>query len=201
MNWYEQDIRRLEKESSDLKYKPEMVFYGSSSITMWGNLYKDFAKYKPANMGFGGSTLEACVYYFKRVMKPFDPEYMVVYAGDNDLGDGKQPKTVLNFFEQLCSLIKESFSNTTVFYVSVKPSIARWNFDGRIRETNQLIRQSIETNHPQMRFIDLYNRMLNENGRPDRELYVEDGLHLSNKGYMLWKEILLTHFSLNIHDM
>jgi len=200
MNWYEEDIQKLEKISYKLNYKPKMVFYGSSSITMWDSLYDDFARYIPVNLGFGGSTLEACVYYFKRLMKPFCPDYLVIYAGDNDLGDGKQPKQVLHFFEQLCSLIKENFSNTTVFYISIKPSLARWNFNEQIKGTNQLIRQSIDANHPHVQFIDLYNNMLNEDGKPNPELYVEDGLHLNSKGYALWKDILLKHFSLAIPD-
>lgn len=199
MDWYEQDVKRLEEEALNLKYKPEMVFYGSSSITMWSTLYEDFAAYKPVNLGFGGSTLEACVYYFNRIMKPYDPNSIVIYAGDNDLGDGKQPKQVLDFFEQLCKLIADKYNKATVFYISVKPSLTRWNINKQIRETNELIKQSIETKHAQMQFINIYNSMLNEKGKPNAELYVEDGLHLSSKGYTVWKEILLTHFSSNIH--
>lgn len=200
MDWYEQDVKRLEKEALDIKYKPEMVFYGSSTITMWSGLYEDFESYKPVNLGFGGSTLEACVYYFDRIMKPYDPNYIVIYAGDNDLGDGKQPKQVLVFFEQLCKLIADKFNTATVFYISVKPSLLRWNINKQIKETNELIKQSIETKHQQMQFINIYNSMLNDKGKPNAELYVEDGLHLSAKGYAVWKEILLTHFSLNIHS-
>jgi len=200
MNWYEQDIQKLEKKSHALEYKAKMIFYGSSSITGWDSLYDDFAKYKPVNLGFGGSTLEACVYYFERIMKPFCPDYLVIYAGDNDLGDGKQPKQVLSFFEQLCSRIKSTFGDVTIFYISIKPSLSRWNINEQIKKTNQLIRQSIETNHPHAHFIDLYNNMLNEDGKPNPELYVADGLHLSNKGYMLWKDILLKQFSLVIQD-
>jgi len=200
MNWYEQDIQKLEKKSRKLEYKPEMVFYGSSSITMWDNLYDDFAEYKPVNLGFGGSTLEACVYYFERVMKPFYPDYLVIYAGDNDLGDGKQPKQVLYFFEQLCSKVESAFGNAMMFYISIKPSLSRWSINEQIKKTNQLIRQSIENNHPQAQFIDLYDNMLNEYGKPNPELYVADGLHLNSTGYALWKDILLKQFSSVIQD-
>ncbi|HEX5153165.1 MAG TPA: GDSL-type esterase/lipase family protein [Parafilimonas sp.] len=200
MNWYEQDIQKLEKKSRKLEYEPEMIFYGSSSITMWENLYDDFAEYKPVNLGFGGSTLEACVYYFERVMKPFYPDYLVIYAGDNDLGDGKQPKQVLCFFEQLCSKVKNSFGDAMMFYISIKPSLSRWNINEQIKKTNQLIRQSIETDYPQAQFIDLYGNMLNEYGKPNPELFVADGLHLSSAGYALWKDILLKQFSLVIQD-
>ncbi len=200
MNWYEEDVQRLENEALNITYKPEMLFYGSSTITLWQNLYEDFEKYKPVNLGFGGSTLEACVYYFKRIIKPYNPEYIVVYAGDNDLGDGNSAENVFNFFEQLVTLITESFATATLFYISIKPSPSRWNINEKIKQANELIEQSINNNHPQIKFIDMYHKMLNENGEPDAALFVEDGLHLSSKGYALWKENLLTYFSLNIHD-
>ncbi len=200
MTWYEEDIKKLEQKFTKLNYIPEMAFYGSSTITLWDNLCSDFAKYKPVNLGFGGSTLEACVYYFRRVMKPYNPKYLVIYAGDNDLGDGKQPKLVLDFFETLCRLVSERFDNITSFYISIKPSPARWNINRQIKDTNEMIRQFIEKKQPHMQFINMYPFMLNENGKPDAGLFVEDGLHLNSKGYDLWKEKLLTHFSLNIHD-
>ena len=35
--------------------------------------------------------------------------------------------------------------------------------------------------------------MIDGDGRPRPELYVEDGLHLSPTGYRLWTEILSSH--------
>ena len=64
MYWYEEDIERLEKYGKETGHNAETIFYGSSSIRLWTSLYDDFKNLKPANLGFGGSTLAACVWFF-----------------------------------------------------------------------------------------------------------------------------------------
>jgi lysophospholipase L1-like esterase len=198
MYWYEEEVQRVEKEMAKLDYSPGMVFYGSSSIRMWDSLYEDFRLYKPVNLGFGGSTLEACVHFFQRILKPYHPQQLVVYAGDNDLGDGKNPDEVFTYFKKLCKLTIAVFKNTPVFYISIKPSIARWEINDQIKETNTLIENAIRNRYHQVKFIDIYSSMINEDGTPRQELYLEDGLHLSPQGYALWKQVLLAHFAMNI---
>jgi len=200
MYWYEEEVQRVEKEFLSLNYSPGMVFYGSSTIRMWENLYEDFSIYKPVNLGFGGSTLEACVHFFPRILKPYHPQQLVIYAGDNDLGDGKKPEEVFTFFKRLCKLISAAGKNTLVFYISIKPSIARWEIDHQIKETNTLIENAIHNRYQQIKFIDIYSSMIDEQGTPIRELYMDDGLHLSPQGYAVWKQVLLAHFSKNIDN-
>ncbi len=114
---------------------------------------------------------------------------LIVYAGDNDLGDGKSPDDVLYFFRQLQTLIQQHFANVNCYYISIKPSISRWNINNNIKQTNALINDEINKNN-QFVFVDIYNAMLNEDGYPDKDYFEEDGLHLSKKGYEVWKQIL-----------
>ena len=72
MIWYEHEVQRLEQERASLEYEPKMIFYGSSSIRLWETLYEDFKEYQPANLGFGGSTLAACVWFFDRLSPHFE---------------------------------------------------------------------------------------------------------------------------------
>ena len=73
MEWYEAEVRALEKAHT-LPPQPQktVVFYGSSSIRLWTSLAEDFADLgrdmHVFNGGFGGSTLEACVHFFERLM-------------------------------------------------------------------------------------------------------------------------------------
>ena len=196
MTWYEEDVQRVEQEITKLNYQPRMLFYGSSSIRLWETLYTDFAMQRPVNLGFGGSTLEACVYYFQRIMEPYNPRHIVLYAGDNDLGDGKKPDEVHSYFIQFCESMHECFSRATLSYISIKPSLARWQLDPSIRYTNKLIQETINK-HNMMRFIDIYGSMIGRDGLPLKKLYAEDGLHLSSEGYRLWKEVVLTNISFN----
>jgi lysophospholipase L1-like esterase len=201
MQWYEEEVQRVEKEHLKLAYTPQMVFYGSSSVRMWDSLYEDFADFKPVNLGFGGSTLEACVHFFHRIMQPYKYiRQLVLYAGDNDLGDGKLPGDVLHYFKNLCSAIEGFFPQVQVFYVSIKPSIARWNINHKIVETNFLIENTICHHYPTIHYINVYNSMLNHEGRPNPAFFKEDGLHLTPQGYTVWKNIMLSYFSANLDN-
>ncbi|GLU52348.1 GDSL-type esterase/lipase family protein [Dyadobacter frigoris] len=188
MHWYEEEVLRVEKELSSLSYQPETIFYGSSSITLWETLYADFADLKPANLGFGGSTLAACVWFFDRIIGPLtSAKTIVIYAGDNDLGDGRHPEEALLSYRQLIGQIRNKFGSVPCYFISIKPSVQRWGILGQIIETNRLVKAETETDNFQ-HYIDIFPLMLNEKGLPDSSLFEEDGLHLSPKGYSAWQE-------------
>lgn len=195
MIWYEEDVQKAEHEIEKLQYLPQTIFFGSSSIRLWETLYTDLAIYLPINLGFGGSTLESCVYFFNRIMKPYTPQTLIIYAGDNDLGDGKSSEAVQQYFLQLCDLIYKRFHPINVAYISIKPSIARWKINDAIIRANALIKQSIQDINKGITYIDIYSKMLGENGLPVTEYYTEDGLHLSKNGYAVWETSVLTYLS------
>jgi lysophospholipase L1-like esterase len=190
MDWYEDEVKHLEINREKLGYAPETIFYGSSSIRMWTNLYQDFAGLKPVNLGFGGSTLAACDWFFDRIMAPYNPKRLIVYAGDNDLGDGRHPEEVFIFFQELVVKTNARFGNMPCYFVSLKPSIARWQLIDRYRLTNTLIETEIKKYDNNWHFIDVFSKMLDASGGVKPEYYQSDGLHLSEKGYQLWKEVI-----------
>jgi lysophospholipase L1-like esterase len=190
MLWYENEVQRLEKEKGLLEYTPETIFYGSSSIRLWESLYDDFRDYRPLNLGFGGSTLAACVWFFDRLLAGYRPKSLIVYAGDNDLGDGRHPEEVFIFFQQLVARARRQFGDIPLAFVSIKPSITRWNILDSIRFANKLIEEEILRQDKNLHFINVYNRMTDNAGYPKREFLDPDGLHINEKGYALWKEII-----------
>lgn len=191
MIWYEDEVKRVEQEYKNLSYKPEAIFFGSSSITLWNTLYNDFEGFKPVNLGFGGSTLAACVWFFDRIMAPVtSAKCIIIYAGDNDLGDGRLPQEVCIFYRQLMELIRKKFGNIPCYYISIKPSIQRWSIIDQIIETNELIQAEI-IKDPDQHYIDIFSGMMNDQNSPSSSFFEPDGLHLSTKGYALWKKLLL----------
>ncbi|RYY37900.1 MAG: GDSL family lipase [Sphingobacteriaceae bacterium] len=190
MFWYEDDIKRLEKIRAELTIPPATLFYGSSSIRLWTTLVNDFPNLKPVNLGFGGSTLAACIWFFERVMMGYQPERLVFYGGDNDLGDGRHPEEVFIFFQQFAARVKQRFGDLPCYFISLKPSISRWKQIDQFRFTNKIISAEIKNNHPNWHWIEVFTPMLNAEGRPDWRYFVDDGLHLNEQGYKLWKNIV-----------
>jgi len=71
-------------EAKDAEHPPEkggIVFIGSSSIRMWKTLETDFPKYRVLNRGFGGSEIEDSVHFADRIVFPYAPRMVVLYAG------------------------------------------------------------------------------------------------------------------------
>jgi len=190
MYWYEDEIKRLEKERTELTYNPATLFYGSSSIRLWNSLVNDLTNFSPVNLGFGGSTLAACTWFFDRVMVGFEPGRLVFYAGDNDLADGRHPEEVFIFFQEFVERVTKRFGLLPCYFISLKPSINRWSLAGEFTYANELISAEIKNNQPHWQWIDVFAPMLNASGKPDTKYYANDGLHLSEKGYVLWKNIV-----------
>ena len=197
MYWYEDEVKRLEGSRAKIGYEPETIFYGSSSIRLWNTLYSDFGSIKPVNLGFGGSTLAACVWFFERIMQPYQPRRLVIYAGDNDLGDGRNPEEVFIFFQELVVKVAKRFGDVPCYYISLKPSVSRWNMVDKFKYANSLIRDEIVKNNKNWQFIDVFDKMLDAKNQPKREFFANDGLHLSEKGYQVWRDVVNSSLAVN----
>jgi lysophospholipase L1-like esterase len=193
LDWYEDEVRALEKRRETNPPPPDVVaFYGSSSIRLWGTLAEDFPEVPVINLGFGGSTLAACVNYFERLVVPCHPRVLLCYAGENDIGDGRAPDVIVGSFRELHGKVSTQLGTIPFAFLAIKPSPNRWNYIGRIRDVNNRIRHEISW-RPQSLFIDVCTPMLDDHGNPRRELWSEDGIHMSREGYYVWWQVISAH--------
>jgi len=190
MEWYEQEVSSMEQRLHENQPPAGLVaFYGSSSMRMWDTLAEDFHGVGVINLAFGGSTLEACAWFFERLVVPCWPRAIICYAGDNDLGDGRTPDEVVESFRKLLVKVDAHFPTIPFIMMLIKPSPSRWHLLDHIRRTNGAIKKEIE-GRANRHFIDTFSAMLGSDGRPDESLFLEDGLHVSPKGYLVWKRLL-----------
>lgn len=182
--------------AADLKSAPApggVVFVGSSSIRLWRDLENQWRATRGViNRGFGGARLSDCTRYLDRLVFPHAPRLIVVYAGDNDLAEGRQPKDVFNEFVRFVEAVRKQLPATRIVYISIKPSPARAALIGQAHHTNQLIRQ-FTAHGGNLLFVDVFTPMLDDDGRPRGELFQADALHLNSAGYQLWASIIGPH--------
>lgn len=187
---FEAEIRAF--EAADQATPPPLrgvVFIGSSSIRNWTDVAADFPGVPLLNRGFGGSTLADVVHYAGRILLPYQPRLVVLYAGDNDLAEGRSPAVVLRDYQAFVALVRRSLPETRIVFIAIKPSGARWALIEQIRAANALVRRQAGTD-PRLLYVDVFTPMLGPNGRPREELFVADRLHLSRRGYALWRDLL-----------
>jgi len=198
--FWESSIRRYEE--ADRAHPPEpgsIVFTGSSSIRFWHTLADDMKPLDVINRGFGGSEIAHVNQYAARIVIPYRPRAVVLYAGENDLSWpwSKSPETVLGDFKRFVEIIHSQLPDAWIFYVSIKPTPLRWNNWKTLQAANRMIERYSHT-QARVQFIDVSAAMLNARGQPRRELFRWDRLHMNAKGYALWtatiKPVLLSRF-------
>ena len=168
-----------------------ILFVGSSSFTKWTDMQKYFPGYSIINRGFGGSTIPDAIGYADEIIFPYQPRQVVIYEGDNDLAssDAITADSVLIRFKKLFALIRERLPDASIAFVSIKPSPSREKLMPEMQEANTLIRNFLKQKK-NTAFIDVYHRMLNKDGTPNKNIFLEDELHMNAKGYAIWQKAI-----------
>jgi lysophospholipase L1-like esterase len=167
--------------------KNAIVFTGSSSITFWDTLETDMAPLPVLNRGFGGSRMNDAVRYAHRIVTPYDPRAVVLFAGTNDIGE-PNPKTageVLEGYRSFVQTVHSDLPEVPIYYISITPTPLRWKFWPVAAQANQLI-QTFSEGNDRLHYIDLTSQFLTGEGLPDPSLYRFDKLHPNKKGYIRW---------------
>ena len=113
-----------------------------------------------------------------------NPDLIILYAGDNDIGNGASIKDVVNEFDLFVDQMSETLPNTKGFFISIKPSPFRRHKLSVIKKTNSKIKKII-SNNSNWKYIDIFNYMITSDGEPSELFYQNDMLHLNKVGYSL----------------
>lgn len=162
-----------------------VLFIGSSSIRFWTTLKQDFPGVPVVRRGFGGSAIADATHYAGRIVVPYHPRLIVMYAGDNDIAEGLTPATVVAHFKAFVARVHRDLPHTAIAFISIKPSLARFAMWPAMRKANLGIRDWAAT-RPDVRYIDIATPMLGTDGHPRPDLFRPDGLHMVRKGYRVW---------------
>ena len=186
---WEADMQRF--EAADAQSPPPrggVLFIGSSSIRFWDTLAQDFPGVPVINRGFGGSELRDSTWYADRIIVPYAPRQILIYAGDNDLNAGRTPQQLRADFIAFVERVRRDLPQAKIAYISNKPSHSRAQLLPVQREANTLI--AAEAQRLGVDYIDIFTPMLDASGQPDESLFIEDRLHMSRAGYVIWQRAI-----------
>ena len=185
---WEKDIAAFEAaDRTNPPPKDAILFVGSSTIVRWATLQEDFPNQRVINRGFGGNQIVDSTHFADRMIFPYQPRMIFLRAGGNDIHSGKTPEQVFQDFKDFVATIHAKLPKTEIVYISLAPSIARWDERESTRKLNALVKAYVETNR-RLKYIETYDTTLDATGQPRPELFVEDKLHFSPAGYKLLVE-------------
>jgi hypothetical protein len=189
---WENDIQTFEQLDKSENYRNDAIlFTGSSSIKLWSSLANDMAPYPVIQRGYGGARLSDFVVYADRIIAPHSCRAIVIFIANDITGNvqDKHPEEVARLVGSVLRTIRKSHPDTPVFWIAVTPTPSRWNVWPEIKKANRLIKDICD-NQKNTYFIKTDFAFLNEKGVPKDELFRDDKLHLTEKGYAVWTEII-----------
>lgn len=158
------------------------------SITEGFKIRSIFPKYKVKNVGVSGdSTLETLERINERWFVP-KPSIVFICIGTNDLARSRTDEEILENIKKIVKELGKSIEFQKIFLISIFPTKDnKPRPNERINSFNtklELLTKKIGVHYFNLRphFVDEFGKLKSE--------YTDDGLHLTNLGYIKWEEIL-----------
>ncbi|MBQ9974373.1 MAG: hypothetical protein IJP02_05375 [Oscillospiraceae bacterium] len=191
-----------------------ILFYGPSNFTRWKHSKLPHWDHRPleeeirmkdgsqacVNHGFGTSTAEELLYYYPRLVRPWNPRALVTGTLGNDLAAGYSAGEVMTILARVLEWARKDFPGIKLFLTSrgISPNYANSKPErqNKYDEYDRLLRYYCDT-HDDVTLIDYtkYPALFlpgheGDYNFPNRELFVPDG-HFNQAGYDVYRDIFL----------
>ena len=179
-------------EARDLKSYPEpegTVCIGSSSMRMWRTIEEDLEPLAVIHRGFGGAWIRHVLHYADRIVIPYEPDTVLVYAGENDIAGAASVDRVVQDTKDFFTKLHDALPDAHIYYMSMKPSPSRWRLWPEMTRANQRI-DAITQKREYVDYIDIATPMRGEDGEPRPDIFLADKLHMNEKGYEIWTRVV-----------
>ena len=147
------------------------------------------------NHGFGGATVEELLYYYHRLVTPYAPSAVVFRTGLNDLYHLK-PRDGFFLTERLFDWVKNDFPHIPLIAIKCFDTpFASEEFTKELWRYNEMLEELAE-NDPRVFTVDLdpFVYKTTEDigtGKNFRDIFLSDGLHLTQQGYEEMAQFLI----------
>lgn len=171
----------------------DIIFLGNSISNggEWAELFNGDSRMK--NRGISGDFSEGILDRLDGILKG-RPNKIFLLLGTNDIARNIPVDTLLSNYEKIIQRVKLESPKTELLVQSVMPVNPDFNmFQGhmnadKIKSFNESLKVLAEANN--LKFIDLYNPLLQKDTDKLDPNYTNDGLHLLADGYLKWADII-----------
>jgi lysophospholipase L1-like esterase len=161
-----------------------IVFIGDS-LTEYYDWQERFPGYRVTNLGVSGETVEGLLDRLDKVRSRInDADVIFVMTGINNIA--MEQYDIAGNYKEIVSKLTSWFKNSKIVVQSLLPVRLEWINNNVIQDINRHLKQiacdfSVE-------YLDVYSRFVDSQGNPRRANLLDDGVHLSEKGYEVWAD-------------
>ena len=214
------DLKSLEKSIVAYEQEPiekgKILFYGHSLFTRWGSPKWGYRRMDEdirmkdgslavVNHGFGTSTSEEMLYYYDRMVRPWEPRALVVASFGNDGMYGYSPEQTMNAISRMLHWARTDFPGIKLFLVEPHPTPKgkhsdmpdKWNNGKHKREKYIEMIHIYAQTHEDTKVIELWNQPelfetpedVGNFHKVREDIFVADQVHPNQEGYDIFGKI------------
>lgn len=176
---------------------PDDIIFLGNSITARAHWSELLQLPQARNRGISGDTTFGILERLHEVTEG-QPAQIFLLIGINDISRSFPDDEIIRNYETIITRIKKESPNTRLVVQTILPVNSsfgeyerHYHKDEHIAKVNAGIKQLAEKY--ELPLIDLHPLFLDDSGRLNAE-YTDEGLHLNEKGYLHWAEILRPYF-------
>lgn len=214
LRWLESEIVAYEQQPIE---KGKILFYGHSMLTRWGHPTWGYRRLDEdirmrdgslacVNHGFGTATSEELLYYYPRMVRPWEPRALVIMSFGNDGMYGMSVDQTLSNVFKICMWARADFPGIKIFLTEPhpKPKLAdnklppQWHTDMHRNRYYCSEIDSYARNHEDTEVIRLWNRpeffvsrdAVGDFQKVREDIFSDDKVHLNQAGYNIFGPII-----------
>ena len=164
----------------------KILFLGDSLVEFF-DWQGRFPGHTIANLGIAGETVEGLHSRIGKIIRQFpSPGLVLIMTGINNVA--MEDLGFLDSYREIVNALSSAYPHTRIVLHTLLPTLLPWIPKETIREVNRsLYNIAQETN---TEFLDLHTIFVDSQGNPIRDYLLADGVHLGEKGYARWAEVL-----------
>jgi len=160
----------------------KLMFIGDSLIEFY-DWEARFPQHEVLNLGISGERVEELLERLPRlvsIVKEID--FVFIMTGINNIA--MEDFDIVDSYKGIVSTLKGIYNTATIVVQSVLPVSLYWIDNRLIRAVNSSLKDICNTYS--VDYLDIYTLFTERNDKANRLLLLDDGVHISDKGYEVW---------------
>jgi lysophospholipase L1-like esterase len=169
-----------------MKGSKRIAFIGDS-LTEYFDWQSRFPEYDVMNLGIAGETVEGLLGRIDGIISSIEnPDCIFIMTGINNVA--MEDFDILDPYKRIVSELSSKFKDAVIVVQSILPVNLHWIDNGVIKAINRKLKEIAHEFNAE--YLDVFSFFIDSKGTPNSEYLLDDGVHLSDKGYDAWaKEV------------
>jgi lysophospholipase L1-like esterase len=164
----------------------DILFLGHSLIEFFD--WQDrFPGYRVANLGVAGESVEGLLSRIGRITTRYpSADLIFIMTGINNVA--MEDFAFFDSYKKIIKRLSNAYPDARIFIHSLLPTLLDFIPDVSIRNVNVSLKElARETG---VDYLELYRLFVGADGSAVKDYLLDDGIHLSDKGYAVWSDVL-----------